>query len=392
MQFPHIDPVLIGLLIFLVALLIGRLWGYFKYRDRLNYVTRLHRSSSSYVIGISNLISGEKDLAIAELARAAKTDTDRIELYIILGNLYREKGRIDRAIQIHRTVLHRKDLTETDRELVQLSLGMDFLKSGLLKRARDTFKDILGENPENIEALKNLRKCYEEERNWRRAFDIHQRLMRITRSRDYSISAFILAEWGIDEYRSGNFDEAVSIFEEAISLHKYIYPAYEFLGKTYLEMGQLSRAADTWGDLIELTPDKAFLVLSDLYKVYKKLGTEDEIIKYCDYVLNKNEKDWRVHLFRASVLEEKDEKIKVFEELFTALRINLNSLLIHQQIWKLFLKGGLEIKDIKKYVKTTEDILFSDPFICTRCQYKISEFKRRCPHCRSWDTFVEEKT
>jgi lipopolysaccharide biosynthesis regulator YciM len=392
MSIRFIDPVILGLFFFLIGILIGRLWGFFKRRDRINYATKIYRSSSSYVLGISNLIAGERDLAIEELARAAKTDTERIELYIILGNLYREKGRLEKAIHIHRTVLHRKDLSPIDKEMAQLALGLDFLKAGLMERAKEAFQNIIDENPENIEALMYLQKSYEEEREWQEAFDIRQRIMNISRSNDYSVSAFILAEWGIDKYRAGEFDEAIEIFEEAIDVYPQAYPAYEFMGKTYLEMGQLRKAAESWEKLIEITPDKAFLILPDLYKVYRKLGTEESIIHYCDYLLDKNEKNWRAHLFLASVMNQDAKKSNITEKLFTALKLNLNSLLIHQQIWKFFLRGGLDIKDIKKYVKLTEDMLFSDPFICTRCQYKISEFKRRCPHCRSWDTFVEEKT
>jgi lipopolysaccharide biosynthesis regulator YciM len=391
MSIRFIDPIILGLFLFLIGILLGRLWGYYKNRDRINYATKTYRSSSSYVLGISNLVAGERDLAIEELARAAKTDTERIELYIILGNLYREKGRLEKAIQIHRTVLHRKDLSPIDKEMAQLSLGLDFLKAGLMERAKEAFQESLTENPDNIEALMYLQKSYEEEREWQEAFEIRQRIMKITRSSDFSISSFILAEWGIDKYRNGEFDKAIEIFDEAIDLYPEVYPAYEFLGKTYLEMGQLRKAADAWEKLIELTPDKAFLILPDLYKVYRKLGTEKDIIKYCDYILKKNDKNWRTYLFIASIMDTDKDKPAITDKLFTALRINLNSLLIHQQIWRFFLKGGLDIKDIKKYVKLTDEILFSDPFVCTRCQYKISEFKRRCPHCRSWDTLVEEK-
>lgn len=391
MSIRFIDPALLALFLFLLGILIGRLWGYFQNRDRTNYATRTYRSSSSYVLGISNLIAGERDLAIEELARAAKTDTERIELYIILGNLYREKGRLDKAIHIHRTVLHRKDLSPIDKEMAQLALGLDFLKAGLMERAKEAFQNIIDENPDNIEALMYLQKSCEEEREWQEAYKIREHIMKATRSNDHSVSAFILAEWGIDKYRAGEFDEAVEIFEEAIDKYPQAYPAYEFLGKTYLELGQMRKAAEAWEKLIEITPDRAFLILPDLYKVYRKLGTEDRIVHYCDFLLSKNEKNWRAHLFLASVMKPKDKKSDKTEQLFTALQLNLNSLLIHQQIWKYFLQGGLDIKDIKKYVKLTEDILFSDPFICTRCQYKISEFKRRCPHCRSWDTFVEEK-
>ncbi|MBN2135490.1 MAG: tetratricopeptide repeat protein [Acidobacteria bacterium] len=386
-----VDPILVPLFALIIGILLGRLWGYFKYKEKISYNIKHQRSTSSYVLGISYLIAGERDLAISELARAAKTDTDRIELYIILGNLYREKGQLEKAIQIHRSILHRKDLSPIDLEMAQLALGMDFMRAGMMRRAKDSFTEILKEKPENAEALKLIQRCYEEERNWKKAYDTRQKVMRITRSKDYSISSFILAEWGIDKFRDGDLPGAIASFNEALSLYKECYPAYEFLGKIYHLNGENRKAAETWEKLIELIPQKAFLVLSPLYDIYKKLGTEDKIYQYCDYIKRHNESDWRTNLFLATIHKKDKASSAERENLFSALKINLNSLFLHQQIWKMFLRGGLEIKDIKKYIDMTEENIFTDPFICTRCHYKISEFKRRCPHCRSWDTLVEER-
>jgi len=386
-----IDPALLILFAFLFGILLGRIWGYNKYKEKIDYNIKQYRSTSSYVLGISNLITGDRDLAISELSRAAKTDTDRIELYIILGNLHREKGQIEKAIQIHRSVLHRKDLSPIDREMAQLFLGIDFMRAGMMRRAKDTFLEILREKPETTEALKYLQRCYEDERNWKKACETRQRVMRISRSKDYSISSFILAEWGIDEFRKDDYNGAIAHFNEALSLYDKCYPAYEFLGKTYLAQGEHRKAAEAWEKLIELIPEKSFLVLSDLYLIYRKLGKEEEILEWCEFILKKDENDWRTLLFLASIHEIEKNKKKEMEDLIEALKKNLNSLYIHQHIWKKFIKRGLEIKDIKNYVKLTEQNIYSDPFVCMRCNYKISEFKRRCPHCRSWDTLVEKK-
>ncbi len=391
MRLLGIDPAILVLLTFLLGITLGRFWGKLRYRERLAEQVRKYRSSSSYVLGISNLIAGDRDLAMSELARAAKTDTDRIELYIILGNLYREKGRLERAIQIHRSVLHRKDLGKIDREMAQLALGIDFMRAGLVGRAKESFQDILVENPEHVETLKHLQRCYEDERNWEKAFEIRQNIMRITRSNDYSISAFIVAEWGVDIFREGDFDRALQIFQRAIDIFDEVYPAYEFMGKTYMAKEQLRKAADSWEEMIRLIPEKSFLVLRELYEVYTKLGAEEQIFEQCDFILFKNPQDWRVYMFLAEVYHTRKEYKEAMDNLMEALKINSSAMAIHQNLWKMFIKGGLEIKDIKKYVKLTEANFFNDPFVCVRCQYRISEFKRRCPHCRSWDTFVEEK-
>jgi hypothetical protein len=45
---------------------------------------------------------------VVELTKAARENTEATEIYLILGNLLREKGQLERAIQIHQSVLHRR--------------------------------------------------------------------------------------------------------------------------------------------------------------------------------------------------------------------------------------------------------------------------------------------
>ena len=49
------------------------------------------------------------DQAIDELTQATSTDTDALEIQMILGNLYRQKGQVGRAINVHQALLQRTD-------------------------------------------------------------------------------------------------------------------------------------------------------------------------------------------------------------------------------------------------------------------------------------------
>ncbi len=60
--------------------------------------------------GLNFLVSNQLDLAIDEIGQAAKIDPDALEIHMILGNLYREKGQVSRAVQIHQHLLQRPRL------------------------------------------------------------------------------------------------------------------------------------------------------------------------------------------------------------------------------------------------------------------------------------------
>ena len=81
------------LIALLVGLTVGKAWERYKLKDGKWIDRRRARQSPHYILGLNFLVSNQIDLAIEELARAASLDADALEVHMILGNLYREKGR-----------------------------------------------------------------------------------------------------------------------------------------------------------------------------------------------------------------------------------------------------------------------------------------------------------
>ena len=59
------------------------------------------------MLGLNFLVANQIDPAIEELSNAAEAAGDPLEIHLILGNLYREKGQVGRAIQEHQALLQR---------------------------------------------------------------------------------------------------------------------------------------------------------------------------------------------------------------------------------------------------------------------------------------------
>ena len=62
---------------------------------------------------------------------------------MILGNVYRERGQVARAIQVHQALLQRPKLTRLEHAYVLLCLGLDFKRGGFVDRALEAFKEVL---------------------------------------------------------------------------------------------------------------------------------------------------------------------------------------------------------------------------------------------------------
>jgi tetratricopeptide (TPR) repeat protein len=151
-------PLLATLVALLAGLTIGKAWERYKLRDGQWIDRRRARESPHYILGLNFLVANQIDLAIEELSKAASLDGDALEVHMILGNLYREKGQVGKAITVHQTLLQRPKLNRLEHAYVLLCLGLDYKRGGFVDRALEAFNEVLRLDPKNEYALINLQK------------------------------------------------------------------------------------------------------------------------------------------------------------------------------------------------------------------------------------------
>jgi Flp pilus assembly protein TadD len=86
---------------------------------------------------------------------------------------------------------------------------------------------------------------------------------------------------GRAHYRAGNYDAALSAFEQARALDRTVVNIYSHLGLTYEKLGQVTLALLTYEQGLDLSPTNPYLnmVAGDLYA---RLGELQKA--YCCYV------------------------------------------------------------------------------------------------------------
>jgi lipopolysaccharide biosynthesis regulator YciM len=98
----------------------------------------------AYFKGLNFLLNDQPDKAIDAFIDIVKLDPETADMHFALGNLFRRRGEIERAIRVHQNLLARPDLPLEQRP-GQYELGMDYLKAGLLDRAEETFNGLVDE-------------------------------------------------------------------------------------------------------------------------------------------------------------------------------------------------------------------------------------------------------
>ncbi len=338
-------PLLASLFALLLGLIVGKAWERYKLRDGRWIDRRRLRETPHYMLGLNFLVDNQVDQAIDELTQAASTGTDALEIQMILGNLYRAKGQVGRAIGLHQSLLQRPDLTRLEQAYVQLCLALDFRHGGFVDRALEAFQEVVRLDAKNRYALVNLQKLYEEQDQWTDALRIRAEIARLDggrRPEDRQILAFLTNEIGNTAARNGEVNDAGRIFSEAIDIDSRTAPAYLNLGDTREQQGNTTAAIEAWEALTHLAAQSRHREALDV--------------------------------------------------LLDALPNNPHGLAIHQQIWQTLSALGLEPSLVRRYMTlTSEAVFYLDPHICTRCRYRSTELLWQCPQCHEWNTFVEER-
>ena len=388
------------LLAVLVALLLGlaggKAWERYKLRDGSWIDRRKARESPHYILGLNFLVSDQLDLAIEELTIAAGIDADALEIHLILGNLYREKGQVTRAIQMHQQLLQRPKLTKLEHAYVLLCLGLDFRRGGFVDRALEAFNEVLRFDGDNQYALLNLEKLHEEQQQWQEAYVIRQRLTALAdeaqKPKHQAILAFLETQLGLQALGSSEPTRAVSRFESAIELDAHVLPAYLNLGDMQRREGQLGAALATWKHVIQISPERAYLVFDRIEAVAQEQGDPERFPALCHRLIDANPQDWRARLALGRHLATRGQPSAALDLLFDSLVHNPHALSIHQVIWQALGVLGFDTDRVRRYMALTrEAVFYLDPHVCMRCRYRSTELLWQCPQCHEWNTFVEER-
>jgi len=151
------------LLVAAAAFMLGR---------RTTRARRLRRDLD-YFQGLDHLVNDRYDRATEVFTRLATKSHDA-DIQFALGSLMRKRGEVDRAIAIHTELLQHREAPI--RERATLALGLDYMSAGLLDRAEEKLRNLLGSPTYRAAVLEKLAWVYEQQRDWRAALDTWREL------------------------------------------------------------------------------------------------------------------------------------------------------------------------------------------------------------------------
>jgi lipopolysaccharide biosynthesis regulator YciM len=342
-------------------------------------------SNAAFMRGLNYILSDDQDQAIEELTRAVNVDTDAVETYVALGNLFRSKGEIDRAIRIRQSIIVRNNIAESIRRQAKFDLGLDYRRGGFYERAIKTFQEVLSEDPKHTEALHQLVLIYEETRDWEKAFETEQKMAKLTGEKRLNVLAHHQTEIGKAHMERGRTGNAKAAFKKALSLDPTCVDAHLHFGDWYLHQGKPKKALAQWRKVVEVAPDHTFLVLNRLALAavrLKDFSPVEEVLTQCV----QSGPNPLAHLALARMLAQRGENDRAINELNRAIELDPAFMEAHRELGLLLLVLGRREDALEAYRNLLNHLESPDAvFRCARCGFEASELYWRCPQCYAWD-------
>ncbi|MFH1139494.1 MAG: tetratricopeptide repeat protein [Pseudomonadota bacterium] len=343
-------------------------------------------SNAAFMKGVNYILADQPDRAIEELTKAVEVDTETVETYVALGNLFRSKGETDRAIRIRQSIMFRPKLDPRIRMQAQYDLGLDYRRGGFFERAAASFEELLRQDPKRADALTELVRIYEETRDWDKASAALTRLAKVTGRKVNNILAHHQVEIGQAYFEKGLLPQAKSAYKRALVLDPGCLDAHLHLGDLRARQGQIKKATAAWRKAIEAAPDRAYLVFNRLARAAVDMKEVSPLMDFLSE-LAQSHRGPLARLALGGLMVQGGQVDQAVEEFKKAISLDPGLIEARRRLGLLLL--SLDRKD--EALEACRELLaaLGDPtpvFQCGKCGLESAEPRWRCPQCQSWDS------
>lgn len=343
--------------------------------------------SSDYFKGLNYLLNEQPDKAIEVFIKMVEVDSETVETHLALGNLFRRRGEVDRAIRIHQNLIARPTLSRQQRTQALLELGQDYMRAGLLDRAETLFQELVDLDDYTEQALRYLMDIYQQEKDWDKAILVVQKLESITGKNKHTVLAHYHCELAEQAKHSRDVEQAKKMIKRALGYDKNCVRASLLLAETEAEAGDYSAAIQTYKSVQHQDADYLPEIMEPMLDCYNKLSSSAEMSIYLKQILQQHNSITLMltlaELIRkregdhpsASFITEQLRKRPSVRGLDRLIELNLahtdgkaheNLLILKDLVTKL-----LEGKPVYK---------------CNNCGFTGKSIHWQCPGCKNWNT------
>ncbi|OPZ13512.1 MAG: tetratricopeptide repeat protein [Alphaproteobacteria bacterium ADurb.BinA280] len=350
---------------------------------------RMTRLSNSYFRGLNYLLNEQPDKAIEVFLQIADIDRDTVETHFALGNLFRRRGEVERAIRIHQNLIERGSLSNDQRTLAVLELGEDYMRAGLLDRAEVLFSDLVRDGTLAPKALRHLISIYQQERDWEKAIEHAVKLERATGEPMGRLISHFECELAELHVTQGRLDLAGRHLRNAYGYEANSVRAGLIEAKLALSQGDEPLALRSFERVARHDPDILPEVMRPLLEIYERRGERRRAHEFLREMIDRYagiapllaksrliQQEQGAHVAAEFLLTELLERPSIKgQSALISLCMSQDSPATPEQAQKLLTGlGKINLRLVSS----------AATYRCNRCGFAARSHHWQCPSCKSW--------
>ncbi len=340
---------------------------------------------SDYFKGLNYLLNEQPDKAIEVFIKVLEVDSETVETHLALGNLFRRRGEVDRAIRIHQNLIARSSLTDPERGDALLELGQDYMRAGLLDRAEGLFQELVAVPAFGDRALRQLIEIYQQEKDWSKAVEAARQLERAAGKPYGGVIAHYYCEQAEEYVQEGNLEKALEVVKQALDVSSQCVRGSLTEGSLLEKSGDYRGAVRAYKRVEQQDPDYLPEIIEPLHRCFVKLGRPGDMVEYLGYLLERYGGITATLTLAEMKMEEEGEENAIrflTEEQRRRPSVRGLDRLIEMSLSHV--EGAakeylLILKDL------TDKLLENRPvYKCHHCGFTGKSLHWQCPSCKHW--------
>jgi lipopolysaccharide biosynthesis regulator YciM len=349
----------------------------------------LETAMEAYVEGLRSLVAGDEHTAFIKFRQAVDQDTNNIDAYLKMGDIFRDRGITDKALQIHRELRMRRDVPAETLHEIEKSLAQDYVKAGMKEKGYEILERMTRDSASRPWAAERLLELYTKDRKWKEAGELYQDVFKKGSQRNNATLASLKLMMGLELHQCREFHKARIIYKEALGLNKADPLPYLYIAESYLEEKRVEDGLDFLKRLCQEVPRHAYLGFPLIEETLFQLGRYGEVEDIYRGMLSQDPANIHAKVALSGILVKKGELSAAENLLKSVLEIDPNNSLATLRL--------VEIMAVRRNIDEGLGVLANladrmnrnnHEFKCRKCGRVSSRLLPACPHCAAMGTYI----
>lgn len=356
-------------------------------RSRSQSSKALWDYSSEFHEGLKGLLSDQADLPADIFNTTSDSASSAADTHIALGNHFRQRGDMERAVFMHQSVVDNEELSDDIRASARFELAQDYDSAGLMDRSEAAFKALIESGHRIPDAYQSLLQLHERESDWQQAISVAEAAeQQLGDSLGWRIAHYY-CELAAESIKSGETADADDYLNKALSHDNTCARGLMMLADLALENAQYAQANELYEQVEQQRPELIPEIIDRRFEVFQKAGNSSEFDSFLKRIHSQRNAYSVIRSTRQIIAERHNPQLadRFFKDQILK-RPSLKGLRdwAHDQV-ELSKPG--ERDKVQIICDLLDKVMEDKPaYRCSSCGFQGNVMHWRCPSCGQWDS------